>query len=91
MASRNVATEYGAGSSGESLEPWPGMSQTIAVWSVDSVGDGRREHVGGRREPVRQQHRRPDPRDLAVDVHVLILPLRHAGRPGPAVLTDSAG
>ncbi len=38
MAARNVATEYCAGSSGESLRPWPGMSHTITVWSVARAG-----------------------------------------------------
>ena len=35
IASRDSATEYAAGSSGESLRACPSWSHTIAVWSAD--------------------------------------------------------
>ena len=35
MSSSDAATEYSAGSVGESLLPWPRMSHVIIVWSAE--------------------------------------------------------
>ena len=74
MASRNVATEYCGRVVGRVAAAVAGHVPHDRRVVGGQAGTVAGEHVGRRGEPVGEQHRRPRPRDLVMDVHAAICP-----------------